>query len=301
MRRSDTDAWPVWIRNAYRRFDRRDQRCERVDVKVVADALHHGRDTLESCTGVNAGCGQRHVRAIGLPIELHEHEIPDLNESPGLTPFDERVERKFRQVGARPLASRASRKRPVGGALCQVDVDLAAGTAGSGVGHLPEVVFGAESVNAAFRHLCDILPELSRFVIVVVDGHEQSFTRNLQFDRDELPRKANCVALEVVAERKIAEHLEERMMPGCVSDLLEIVVLATRPHAFLRCGGALAERCRFLPEEHALELDHSGVREQQRRIVRRHKRGRWPDGVLLALEVGQESGTDLGREHMRQI
>ncbi len=58
---------------------------------------------------------------------------------------------------------------------------------------------------------------------------------------DELPREANRVALEVVAEREVAEHLEEGVVPRRVAHLLEIVVLAARAHALLR-GGARARR-----------------------------------------------------------
>ena len=41
-------------------------------------------------------------------------------------------------------------------------------------------------------------------------------------------------ALEVVAEGEVAEHLEERMVPARVADVLEIVVLAAGANAFLR-------------------------------------------------------------------
>jgi hypothetical protein len=56
---------------------------------------------------------------------------------------------------------------------------------------------------------------------------------DLQLTGDELPREADRVALEVVAEREVAEHFEERVVARGVPDLLEIVVLAAGPHTLL--------------------------------------------------------------------
>ena len=44
-------------------------------------------------------------------------------------------------------------------------------------------------------------------------------------------------------------------------------MLAARPNAFLGCGGA-AIGSLLEPGEHVLELNHSGIGEQQRRVVR---------------------------------
>ena len=45
--------------------------------------------------------------------------------------------------------------------------------------------------------------------------------------------------LEIIAEREIAHHLEEGVVPGGVADIVEIVVLAAGAHAFLGRGGAV--------------------------------------------------------------
>jgi hypothetical protein len=54
----------------------------------------------------------------------------------------------------------------------------------------------------------------------------------------ELPGEADRLALEVVAEAEVAEHLEEGVMPGGVADVLQVVVLAAGAHAALGTGGA---------------------------------------------------------------
>ncbi len=45
-------------------------------------------------------------------------------------------------------------------------------------------------------------------------------------------------ALEIVAEAEVAQHLEKRVMPRGVADVLQIVVLAARTHAALSAGRA---------------------------------------------------------------
>ncbi len=47
-----------------------------------------------------------------------------------------------------------------------------------------------------------------------------------------------CLALEVVAERPVSEHLEERVVIGVETDVVEVVVLAAGADAFLRIGRA---------------------------------------------------------------
>ena len=49
----------------------------------------------------------------------------------------------------------------------------------------------------------------------------------------ELPRPVDRLALEVVAEAPVAEHLEERVVTWRAPDLLEVVVLAGDPQAAL--------------------------------------------------------------------
>src|SRR5262249_13996785 len=80
------------------------------------------------------------------------------------------------------------------------------------------------------------------------------------------------------AEREVAEHLEEGVMPRGVADIVEIVVLAAGAHAFLRRDRALVGPL-FEPGEDVLELHHAGIVEHQGSVVARHQRrrrsGRW--------------------------
>ncbi len=87
--------------------------------------------------------------------------------------------------------------------------------------------------------------------------------------------------------------LAEGVVPGGVPHLLEVVVLAAGAHALLRGRHATPERRLFEPEEHALELHHPRVGEQQRRVVGGHERRARTHHVPLPLEVPQEPLSDL--------
>ena len=92
----------------------------------------------------------------------------------------------------------------------------------------------------------------------------------------------------------------------CVhADVLQIVVLATRPDALLRVGRAherrqWARRVR-VAEKDGLELRHPAVDEQQRGVVVGHDRGRWVEcvRVLLCKVVYEDGAHTLSRPELR--
>jgi hypothetical protein len=85
-------------------------------------------------------------------------------------------------------------------------------------------------------------------------------------------------------------------MPERRPDVVEVVVLAADPHHFLR-----RRRARVLAplaaEKHVLELIHSGVGEQQRRIVSRHKRRAGDDLVAVLCKMFEERRANFVRGH----
>src|SRR5690606_35543189 len=112
----------------------------------------------------------------------------------------------------------------------EVHVYLTARPTGAGVAHLPEVVLIAEPVDPIGGQSGNLLPELPRLFVGVMNGDAELVGAQTQvrIAGDELPGEADGVALEVVAERKVAEHLEERVVAPGKAHLLEIVVLAAR-------------------------------------------------------------------------
>ena len=148
---------------------------------------------------------------------------------------------------------------------------LGTGAAGAGVAHLPEIG-GLAQAHKAFRIDADLLqPDIRGFVVILIYRDPELVLGQLQFLRQKLPGKADGLALEVIAEAEVAEHLEEGVVPAGVADILEIVVLAAGAHAALATGGAYV-RAFLLSQEHVLELHHAGVGEQKRWVVRRHQR-----------------------------
>ena len=81
--------------------------------------------------------------------------------------------------------------------------------------------------------------------------------------RDELPTPDNCFALEIVSERKIAEHFEERSVPPCHADLIEIIGAAA-----LLAGREAARWRLFLAFEVRHQRLHSRGGEQRRWVSR---------------------------------
>ena len=252
--------------------NRADQGYEQVDVVIVVLALQHGRDTLEPGAGVDRGLRQRIAHAALELLELHEHEIPDLDEAVAV------------------LLGRAGRSAP--DLVAVIVEDFRARAAWAGVAHLPEIVRACDTDDPRLREACDLLPEIERLVVVDIDGRRQLVLRQAELFRDEIPGELDRAILEVIAEREIAEHLEEGVMPRGVADIVEVVVLAAGAHAFLRRHGARV-RAFFQPGEDVLELHHPGIGEHQGRVVARHQRRRRHDLVAVVGKEVQKCRPDL--------
>ncbi len=158
-------------------------------------------------------------------VELHEHVVPDLDVA---------------------VAVFVGRSRRAAGDLRAVVVeDLGARAARAGVAHHPEVVgrvaralVVADADDALGRHADFLVPDVVGLVVLGVDGDPELVGRQLVDLGQQLPGVVDRVALEVVAEREVAQHLEERVVARGVADVLEVVVLAAGAHAALRGGGA---------------------------------------------------------------
>ncbi len=262
---------------ALRRHARRvdgggDQVPHRVGLVVVVRALQHRRDALEPHAGVDRGPRQLDAPAGLELLELHEDEVPDL---------DEPVAVLVRAAG-----------RAAGDVGAVVVEDLRARAARAGIAHLPEIVARRDPDDLLVGQAGDLLPEVERLVVLVEDGDEQPVLRQAELLRHEVPGKLDRAVLEVVAEREVAEHLEEGVVPGGVADIVEVVVLAAGADAFLRRHGPVVGPL-LLAGEDVLELHHAGVGEEQGRVVARHERPGRHDLVAVFGKVVQERGTDL--------
>ena len=109
---------------------------------------------------------------------------------------------------------------------------------------------------------------------------------------DELPGVGDGVFLEVIAEGKIAQHLEKRVVALGEADVFQVVVLAAGANAFLRRGGAFVIAL-LEAEEDVLELVHSGVGEQQRGVIEGNERAAAHDAMTAFVKEFQECGADF--------
>ena len=199
-----------------------DQRAHQVGLPQRVDALQHGEHALEAGAGVDRGLGQRRQRPGLVAVVLHEHEVPELEEAVALL-----------VDGGTPVGSELG---------AAVEVDLAAGSARAGLAGLPEVVLVAEPLDPLHRHTDDVVPDLLGDIVALVHGDPQAVTVHPPVLGDQLPAGRDDELLEVVAEAEVAEHLEEHEVALRAADVVEVVVLAARPHALLRADRPLVRR-----------------------------------------------------------
>ena len=204
------DGHPSLVPALREGLDPADDSLEEVRVVIVVLALENRRDAFEAGARVDARLRKRGHLSRGAAVELHEDEVPDLHDA----------------------VAGAIRRRVAGNSLALVIVDLAARAARPGVAHRPEVVLLAEARDARLREVA--LPQRGRLVVVREDRRPEARGVEPVAPRDELPRVVDRLLLEVIAEGEVAEHLEERVVSRRVAHVVEVVVLAARPHAFLR-------------------------------------------------------------------
>ena len=263
--------------------DRHQERHEERRVVVGQRPLHHGGDALEPHARIDRRRGQRRERALGIPLELHEHVVPDLDET-----FAARF-----HVGDEVAGT--------GDARSAVDINFRAASARTGIAHGPEVVGHAELANVIGGH--EIEPPLVRFVVAgnafltLEDRDVERGRVEFPLLRQQVPGQLDGVVLEVIPEREVAEHLEERVMPQGGPDVVEIVMLAADAHALLRRRRARVVAL-LAAQEHVLELVHPGVREEQGRIVAGQQGTAGDAAVAVLLEVVQERTANFPGMHL---
>ena len=251
---------------------RLDQRAHQVGVVVVVLALQERADPFQPHARVDRRVRQRLHRAVLELLELHEDEVPDLDEAIAV------------------LVRAAGRAAP--DAVAVVVEDFGAGAARAGRTHPPEVVIARDADDAVVAKPRDLLPDRRRLVVGVIDGDQQLVFGDAEVPGQQLPRVGDRLFLEVVAEAEVAQHLEERVVPRRIAHVVEVVVLAARAHAFLRRGRAGVVAV-FQPGEQVLELDHARVREHQRRVVARHQGRAVHAPVAVPFEEVEEGRADV--------
>src|SRR5947209_1080972 len=135
-----------------------DDRLNEIGLVIRQLALEHGRDSLEAHPGIDGGAGKGSQNSIERTVELHEHQIPDLNEAPAC------VGRKLFVFAPR-----------LSGFHTQIEVNFGAGSTGAGFTHLPEVVFLVETEDALLRNARNLLPEFFSVIVLAENSDIELF------------------------------------------------------------------------------------------------------------------------------
>ena len=204
-----------------------DNRLEHIGVIVRLFALKGTDQTLKAHAGVDHIHGKLFKAAVGFAVELHKHEVPNLNHQWMVFIY---------QVAARD-----------GFLVCLVTgvkMNLRTRTARTGVAHLPKVVVLVAVDDMVGRNV--LQPKFSGFVVALYIlfwrtfkyCHVQVGWVQLQHINQIFPGHVNGAFFEIVAKRPVAQHLEHRVVVGVMTHFLQVVVLATHAQAFLSVGTA---------------------------------------------------------------
>ncbi len=258
---------PVGNANGTRR--RLEQRRKEVGRKDGLNAVEDRQHAFKAGAGVNVLLGQIRQRTAGALFELHEHEVPELNE---------------------PVIATESGAAVGAEGWSLVEEDLRAGAARPRVAHVPEVVL-AEALDALRANANQVTPELFGLVVAVVHRNPEP----LGVEAKSLCNQAPCVLdgafLEVVAKGEVAHHLEEREVALGGADDVDV----GGSEALLDRHSARRWR-RFFEQEVRLEGDHAGHRKQERGVVG-NQRGRRGHQVPVVSEVVEKNRSKLRGFH----
>ena len=190
---------------------------------------------------------ERRVVVVTVVVELGEHEIPELHV-------------------AVAVAARLTVWLAAAVFRAAVKMDLRAGAARTGA-VLPEVVFLAET-NDFGRIDTDLLrPDIKRLVVILIDCDPELILRQFENLCDEFPRPGGNLALEIIAEGEVAEHLKIGAVARRDADTLDI----RRADALLACCHAFSRR-RNLAGKVLLHRSHTGVDQKEAVVVLRDQR-----------------------------
>lgn len=177
-----------------------------------------------------------------------------------------------------------------------VEEDLRVGTAGPGLAGVPVVVRASEALDALGLQTDDVAPDRFSLVVGLIDRDPEVLLIETEAAvrlgaGEQLPGVPDRAFLEVVAERPVAQHLEERAVARRAPHLFDVV----GADALLHVGDARMRRGHDAGEVRD-HRHHSGHREQQRRVVA-DQGGRGDDEVVVLLEEVEVTLRDLRSFH----
>ena len=257
---------------------------DRVHVKKGVHVLAHHRQTLQTHAGVDVLLAEFGVVALAVVVELGKDDIPDLNI-------------------AVAVAAHMAVRLAAAVLFAAVIVDLGAGAARTAA-VLPEVILFAEAVDPVGGDADLLVPDPESLVVrrrgLVAGKNRGVETVGIQSHPfrggQKLPGPVDGLALEVIAEGEVAQHLKIGTVTGSLADVLDI----RRADALLAGGHAVTGRL-LLAGEPGLHGAHARVDKQQRGIVLRDQGKAGQTQMALALKKGEVHLPQLVESKLFQI
>lgn len=234
-----------------------------VDIVIVVNALHHGGNALKPHTGINRRLGQRGHFSTGIALELHKNQVPNFNIAIEIVVF--------------------TAGRTAWNVFTMVPKYFCAWTARAGIAHLPKIVF-VESRQSIGIDTNFIHPNIGGFIIADMNGHPQPLFWKAEHLGEKFPAEANRVALKVIAKTEVTQHLKESVVARGVAHIFEVIMLAAGSHTALRRHSSHVVAL-FCAKKDVFELHHTGIGEQQCRVVARHQTAAWHNLMTLTGEI----------------
>mmetsp|Transcript_3069 Transcript_3069/g.8674 ORF Transcript_3069/g.8674 Transcript_3069/m.8674 type:complete len:252 (+) Transcript_3069:2299-3054(+) len=209
-------------------------------------------------------------------VVLNKHIVPNLNH--------------IGQIGIDQFCRVASSNA--------IKVDFGTRSTGSRGTHFPKIILGAKRQDSGFGQV--LQPQLTSFLvgrrlfIAFKIGGVQSFGVEFEFLREALPGHVNGPLFEVITKGPVSQHFKKGVMVHVLSDVVQVIVLASRANAFLCVDGAF--QCAHFQiriasaQKQRLVLIHSGIGKEQRWIVDRYTRTAGPKSVTMLLDKKVNKG-----------
>ena len=257
----------------------RDDAGERVRLIDRLAAVEGADRALQTHAGIDVLLRHRHILAVRSLVILHEHVVPDLQEA---------------AAGAGRGAIRAARR------LILDDEHLGIRAAGAGLARrAPPVMLTRKEVDVLLLHTV-FHPVIRGFLVArdiafaLKNGEREFILVKAEVLRagQELPAPGDHFLLEIVAQRPVAQHLEERQV-GRVADLVDIA----RADALLHVGQARAGRV-LAAQQIRDERVHARGGEQNGRVVFRNDGSARNHGMALALEEIEPHAAQFAGSHL---
>ena len=256
-----------------------DDLLKQVAVKIGALALGNGGHAFKAHARINVGIGKSHAGAVGRLVKLGEHEVPDFKEPVAVALADAAV-------------------RPARHVCTLIHIDFGTGAARAGIAHGPEIVFFAHAHDAVGGQPGNLGPDGRSFVIFAEHRDPELFLGQFKLLAYKFPGPGDGFALEIVAERKVAQHFKKRVVARGAAHVFKVVVFARNTQAFLAGSGA-AVCALFLAKKQLFELHHASIGEQQGGVVGRNDGAGFDNFMLVAFEKFEVAAADFfGGEHL---